>query len=81
MNLNAWKTLSCHSQTEKMYQNKKSLPCPHILVYILERIRIFKKKKKNHSFIDLGLHFDWCENESYSTFVAKTGFLYTQISI
>ena len=24
-----------------------------------------------HSFIDLGLHFDLCENESYSTFVAK----------
>ena len=24
-----------------------------------------------HSFIDLGLHFGLCENESYSNFVAK----------
>ena len=24
------------------------------------------------SFIDLGLHFDLCEHESYSTFIAKT---------
>ena len=34
---------------------------------------IFKKKFFT-DIIDLGLHFDFCENESYSTFVAKAGF-------
>ena len=43
-----------------------------------EGIQIFKKF---FSFIDLGLHFDLCENEIYSTFVAKAGFFYAQKSI
>ena len=34
-----------------------------------------------NSFIDLGLLFDLCENESYSTFVAKAEFFYAQESI
>ena len=47
-----------------------------------QNIRYLKKelafwKKKFHSFIELGLHFDLCENESYSTFVAKAGFFHT----
>ena len=45
----------------------------------LEGIKIFKKNF--HSFINLGLHFDLCENESYSPFVAKAGFFYKQKSI
>ena len=32
------------------------------------------QKKIFTDIIDLGLHFDFCENESYSTFVAKAGF-------
>ena len=42
-------------------------------------IKIFKKNF--HNFIDLGLNFNLCENESYSTFVAKAGFIYAQKSI
>ena len=34
-----------------------------------------------HIFIDLGLQFHLCENESYSTFVAKAGFFYAQKSL
>ena len=40
-----------------------------------------KFSKKFFSFIDLELHFDLCENESYSTFVAKAGFFYVQKSL
>ena len=34
-----------------------------------------------HCFIDLSLHFGLCENESYSTFVANTGYFHSQKSI
>ena len=37
-------------------------------------IRVKKELKFFFSFIDLGLHFDLCETESYSTFVAKVEF-------
>ena len=40
-----------------------------------------KFSKNFFSFIDLGLHFDMCENESYRTFVAKAGFFYAQKSV
>ena len=38
-------------------------------------------KKCFHSFTDVGLHFDLCENESYSTFVAKDEFLRAKICL
>ena len=37
-------------------------------IYLKKELK-FSKKFSN--FIDLGSHFDLCENESYSTFVAK----------
>ena len=42
------------------------------MVYILEEIKIFLTFFRG--FIDLVLHFDLCENESYGTFVAKADF-------
>ena len=50
-----------------------------LLVHILRLNYDFKKLV--HSFIDLGLYFDLCENESYSTFVQKVGFFYARKSI
>ena len=48
------------------------------LLPILAFWSILKKESKYWkdfvSFIDVGLHFDLCENNSYSTFVAKAGF-------
>ena len=64
----------------KKYIKTRSL-LPTLTFWSIKNLRIqeHKKelefsKKKFHSFIDLGLHFDLCENESYSTFVAKAGF-------
>ena len=42
------------------------------MAYILEEIKIFLTFFRG--FIDLVLHFDLCENESYGTFVAKADF-------
>ena len=36
------------------------------------------RSKKRKVTIDLELHFDLCENESHSTFVAKAAFFYAQ---
>ena len=43
----------------------------------LDKIKIFKTIFR---FTDLGLHFDLCENESYSTFVGKAELFYVQKS-
>ena len=48
--------------------------------YLPSHFGLYLKKKlkfsKNYfSFIDLGLHFDLCENESYGTFAAEAVFL------
>ena len=56
----------------KIYQYKKCLGYPQILTYILEGIKSSKK---------LELHFDLCENKSYSTFEAEAGLFYAQKSI
>ena len=52
-------------------QNVFYLPS-HFGPYLNKELKFSKKVFNN--FIDLGLHFDLCENESYSSFVAKVGF-------
>ena len=48
----------------------------HFGLYLREGIQIFKIFF--YSFIDLGLLFDFSENESCSTLLAKAGFFYAQ---
>ena len=57
----------CH-KLEGFYQ------IPFSLTFLSLSYKGIKINKEFHSFIDLWLHFDLCENESYSIFVAKGGF-------
>ena len=61
----------------KKYIKTRNLLATLTFWYItLKDIKIFKKFLD--SFIQLELHFDLCENDSYSTFVAKAGYFYAQ---
>ena len=44
----------------------------HFGLYLKKRLKF--SKKFFHNFFDLGLHFDFCENGSYSTLAAKARF-------
>ena len=54
-------------KTHVLVHSNQKIPS-HFVLHIKKELKL--SKKFFHSFIDLGLHFDLCENESYSTFVA-----------
>ena len=58
-------------------KTRSFLPTLTFALYLKKELKF----SKTFRTIDLGLHFDLCENESYSIFVAKAGFFYAQKSI